>query len=76
VVKFIRELFVSTECRISGIECYSPDCDLEKCPHRAAAAAALNIPVEVAGFRGSDGILHKGFTVLGSPVGDPEFERI
>jgi hypothetical protein len=76
VVKFIRELFASTGCRISGIECYSPDYDLEQCPHRAAAAAALNIPVEVAGLRGSDGILHKGFTILWSPVGDPEFERI
>ena len=48
-VKFVRDLAAATGCVINGIECYSPEYNLQNCPHRDAAARELGIPIELAG---------------------------
>src|SRR6056297_593969 len=75
-ISFVRDLKAATGCRVTSAECYSPDYDLDACPHRRAAAADLDIPIEVAGLHDQAGTFHRGFTVLGAPIGEPGFESM
>ena len=53
-VKFVRDLAAATGCVINGMECYSPEYNLQNCPHRDAAARELGIPIELAGVTSLD----------------------
>src|SRR6056297_3260373 len=75
-ISFVRDLKAATGCRVTSAECYSPDYDLDACPHRRAAVADLDIPIEVAGLHDQAGTFHRGFTVLGAPIGEPGFESM
>jgi len=76
-VKFVRDLAAATGCVINGIECYSPEYNLQNCPHRDAAARELDIPIELAGVTSlDDGTLQGGLNIiLGVPVGDHAHEQ-
>ena len=60
----------------NGIECYSPEYNLQNCPHRDAAARELGIPIELAGVTSlDDGTFQGGLNILGVPVGDLAYEQ-
>jgi len=69
-------LLPATGCVINGMECYSPEYNLQNCPHRVAAARELGIPIELAGVTSlDDGTLQGGLNILGVPVGDHAYEQ-
>ena len=82
VVTFIRAVR-ALGLVIGSASCYSPDYDLESCPHRRAAADELGFEISIGGLHipTEDGPpptatrFRRGVMVMGVPVGEQEFEQ-
>ena len=78
-VRFILDVLEATGCRVSAVDCYSPDYDLSSCPHCAAAADATGIPWRVSGVDvpsadGGPSVFRRGLQIMGASIGEPEYE--